>query len=189
MPPAPFSADDNSLMLTEPSPFLSSLLKTSSACARLVPPAPRAFSNSDLVISPFPLASICENRSYSAADGLVDADVVVAADDWPCAASSALMVAGDICENPVAPAAGVELVAVEALLGILKGSVEASLKPVACGDDDIDEVSDWMAFSADDAAPRANSMAKLRQMPHRAAIYVRSANLSKRRAIAKKPTK
>jgi hypothetical protein len=99
------------------------------------------------------------------------------------------MVAGDICENPVAPAAGVELVAVEALLGMLKASVEASLKPVACGDDDIDEVNDWMAFSADDAAPRANSMARLRRMPHRAAFYVGSASLSKRRAIAKNPTK
>jgi hypothetical protein len=99
------------------------------------------------------------------------------------------MVTGDICENPVAPAAGVEPVAVEALLGMLKGSVEASLKPVACADDAADEASDWMAVSADDAAPRANSMAKLRQTPHRAAIYVRSANLSKRRAIAKNPTK
>jgi hypothetical protein len=96
-------------------------------------------------------------------------------------------VAGDICEKPVVPEGGVELVAAEAPL--LNGSVEAPLKPVACGDDDVDEVSDWMAFSADDAAPRANSMAKLRQMPHRAAFYVRSASLSKRRAIAKNPTK
>jgi hypothetical protein len=101
------------------------------------------------------------------------------------------MVAGDICENPLVAAAWVELVAVEALLERLKGSVEASLNPVACADDDVDvdvdvdEVSDWMAFSADDAAPRANSMAELRQMPHRAAFYVCRVSLSKRRAIAK----
>ena len=44
----PFSADDISSRLTEPSPLLSSLPKTSSACAMLVPPAPSAFSNSDL---------------------------------------------------------------------------------------------------------------------------------------------
>ena len=81
MLPDPFSADDISSRLTEPSPFLSILLNTSSACAMLVPPAPSAFSNSDLLILPSPLLSICENRSCNALDGLADADVVVAVDD------------------------------------------------------------------------------------------------------------
>ncbi|HET6448985.1 MAG TPA: hypothetical protein VFG31_07730, partial [Conexibacter sp.] len=48
-----------------------------------------AFSNSDLVIWPLPSASICENRSCSAAERLVGAELVV---DEPCAASSACIV-------------------------------------------------------------------------------------------------
>src|SRR5260370_970621 len=97
---APFSAFEISSRLTEPSPFLSSLLKTSSACATLVPPAPSAFSNSDFEIWPSPLASICENRSFSEFVGLVDVEVVDEVEDWLCAASSALIVSGDICEQP-----------------------------------------------------------------------------------------
>ena len=38
-------------------------------------------------------------------------------------------------------------------------------KPVDCVDDEPDEVSDLMALSADEAAPKANSMVKLRQLP------------------------
>jgi hypothetical protein len=49
-------------------------------------------------------------------------------------------------------------------------SAVAWLKPVDCDDDEADEVNDWMASSADDAAPRANSMAKLRQTPQSAAF-------------------
>ena len=165
--PAPLNAADNSLRLTVPSPLVSSLLKTSSACARLVPPAPRALSNSDLVIWPSPLVSICENRSCNALDGLVDADaldddVAAAVDDWLCAASSALMVAGDSCENPVVPEGAAGLPEADAPPERPNMSAVAWLKPVDWDADEADEVNDWMASSAVDAAPRANSMAKLR---------------------------
>src|SRR5258705_10719547 len=66
----------------------------------LVPPAPRALSNSDWLIWPSPLASSCENRCFSASDRPIGAVVAEPAEDWLCAASSALMVAGDICEPP-----------------------------------------------------------------------------------------
>src|SRR4030081_1531832 len=46
-----------------------------------------------------------------------------------------------------------------------------------------------MASNADDTAPRASSIAELRQMPHGAASYLHSPGISKRRAIAKKPIK
>jgi hypothetical protein len=63
------------------------------------------------VIWPSPLASICENRSFSALSWLVDVDDValddvevvellvalVLSDDWLCAAISALIVSGEIC--------------------------------------------------------------------------------------------
>ena len=169
MPPAPFSADDSSLMLTEPSPFESSLLNTLSACAVLVPPAPRALSNSAWLIWPLLLLSSCENRSWSALDELVNVEVVDPVDDWLCAASSALMVAGDIGENPFDAEAVVGLADGAALPGIVNGFVEACPNPVVCGDDDFEGSSDWRASSADDAAPRANSMAELRRMPHEAA--------------------
>src|SRR6202035_4952602 len=150
-------------MLTEPSPLVSSLLKTSSACARLVPPAPSAFSNSDFEIRPSPLASICENRFCNALDGSVDTCVVAPVDDWPCAASSALMVAGDSWEYPPGAVDGLEPPAGGAPAVVLKGSVAASAKPAAWLDAELDEVSERMASSADEAAPRANSMAILRQ--------------------------
>ena len=60
------------------------------------------------------LVSICENRSCSASNGLVDADVIDPVDDWLCAASSVLIVAGDISENPLAPEAGAEFPGAEA---------------------------------------------------------------------------
>ena len=176
MPPAPFSADDISSRLTEPSPFLSILLNTSSACAVLVPPAPSALSNSDWLILPSPSVSICENRSCRALDGLDDVDdvavdVVVAVDDWLCAASSALIVDGDICEKPVVPETGAALAEVEVLLEASNGFVELWVKPVAGRDDDFAFVwvSDLKASITDDAAPRASSIAELRKMPHRAA--------------------
>jgi hypothetical protein len=169
LPPAPFNADDNSSRLTEPSPFLSSLLKTSSACARLVPPAPSAFSNSDLLTCPSPLASSCENRSFSASARLVGAGDAV--DAWLCAASSALHVAGDICEYPPDPHAGVEHPEAAAASVRLKGLVGAWLKPAVC-DDDFDEVSACRASTADDTAPRAaGSMVELRQMPQPRGLY------------------
>jgi hypothetical protein len=128
------------------------------------------------------LVSICENRSCNALDGLVDADVVdddvAAVDDWLCAASNALMVAGDICEKPVVPDGAAEVPDVAAPERPNMSAV-AWLKPVDWFDDEVDEANDWMASSAVDAAPRANSMAKLRQTPQSAAFTLenlRSAN-------------
>jgi hypothetical protein len=107
-------------------------------------------------------------------------------DDWPCAASSALMVAGDICEPPpVNPVAGSNFPKPRSA-GRPNGSLEPSPKPVDAGEDELDEVSDWIASIAVDAAPSANNMAELQPMPHRAARPTRRW-ISKRRAIAKKP--
>jgi hypothetical protein len=169
-----------------PSPLLSSLLKTSSAAAVLVPPAPSAFSNSDLVISPSPLPSICENRFCSASAGLVEADTLADAvvdvelEAWLCAASSACIVAGEICEPPpVKPVVPLELEPVEVCSRLDKSN------PVDDADVVAEEVSDWIALAAVDAAPKANSMVKLRYTPPDAAQPYMQVKVSKRRAIAK----
>jgi hypothetical protein len=52
------------------------------------------------------------------------------------------MVAGDSCENPFDPETGVELPDGVALPAISNGLVEVWLKPVVCGDEDFDVVSD-----------------------------------------------
>jgi len=80
------------------------------------------------------------------------------------------MVAGDICENPVVPDGNVEFPDAEVPWARPNMSAVAWLKPADCDDDEADEVNDWMASSADDAAPRANSMAKLRPTPQSAAF-------------------
>jgi hypothetical protein len=85
------------------------------------------------------------------------------------------MVAGDSCENPVVPDGAAELPDAELPDAAApperpNRSAEAWLKPVDCVDDEADEVNDWMAFSAVDAAPTANSMAKLQQTPQSAAF-------------------
>jgi hypothetical protein len=100
------------------------------------------------------LLSICDETSRHASDALVDADPV---DDWLCAASSVFRVAGDICEPAPDPEAAAELVEAEVGLAILNGST--ALKPLDCGEDAPDEVSELTASSAAVAAPRANSMA------------------------------
>ena len=115
---------------------------------------------------------------------LVDAGVAV--DDWLCAASSALMVAGEICEPALNPVAGAELAEAEAGLAISNGLAVAKL--VDCADDDARRGQRLTASSAVDAAPKANSMAELRQLPHHAAILPRR-SISKPRAIAKNPIK
>jgi len=99
------------------------------------------------------------------------------------------MVAGDICEAPPGPDGGVELPEAWPFPGTSNGLAGACLKPVDCGEDDFDDVSDCSASSAVDTAPRAISMAKPRQMPHGAAFYFPGRSISKRRAIVKKPTK
>jgi hypothetical protein len=57
----------------------------------------------------------------------------------------------------------VEAVAVEVLADKSNGSFVSLLEPVGFADDDFDDVSAWRASRADDAAPRANNMAELRQ--------------------------
>src|SRR5882724_11323669 len=131
----------------------------------LVPPAPKAFSNSDLVTWLSPSASICENRSCRALAGLDAAGPAVPVDDWLCAASKALKVAGDICAPPLNPGT---VEPPEGGTETSNGSPEAGPKPIGCDDDGL-EVSDLMASSAADAAPKASSMAELRQMPQSAA--------------------
>jgi hypothetical protein len=59
---------------------------------------------------------------------------------------------------------------------------------VVCEDEDFDEVSDWIASSADAAAPRAKNMTELQPMPRDAAMRSHT-EISKRRAIAKNSTK
>jgi hypothetical protein len=76
------------------------------------------------------------------------------------------MVSGDICEPAPSPETVAELVEAEAGLAISNGLAAFELDD--CGEDALDEVSALMASSAEAAAPRANSIAKLRQLPRRA---------------------
>jgi hypothetical protein len=99
------------------------------------------------------------------------------------------MVAGDICEPPPDQGGGVALPEAGPFPGKSKGFVAPCPKPVDCGDDGFDDVNDCSTSSAVDTAPRAISMAKPRQMPHGAAFYFPGRSISKRRAMAKKPTK
>jgi hypothetical protein len=67
------------------------------------------------------------------------------------------MVAGDICEAPLNPVVAVELAEAGVLLGIWNGF---SPDPLDWVEEEPDEVSELMAFSADDAAPRANNIGR-----------------------------
>jgi hypothetical protein len=129
-----------------------------------------------------PLPSICESRFCRALDRLFDVGAVDPVDDWLCAASSALIVAGDSCDNPFVPEAAAELAEAEALSERANGLVW--LESVD-GAEDFGDISDWRASTADDAAPNANSTTELRQMPHRAAGKLSRRLISKRRATAK----
>jgi hypothetical protein len=87
--------------------------------------------------------------------------VVAPLDDWLCAASSALSVVGDSCDNPLPPEAGaVEVPEAAVLPERSNGLAEPWLKPVAGGEEDFDEVSNCRASSADDAALRASNITK-----------------------------
>jgi hypothetical protein len=102
---------------------------------------------------------------------LVDAEVVDPVDESPCAASSALMVAGDTREPPPDPKGGGGGAAdAEVVPDRSNGFAASGVTPVDCEDDDFDEVSALRASSADDAAPRASSMTGLRQTPRSAAF-------------------
>jgi hypothetical protein len=121
--------------------------------------------------------STCEARSCQEScqescdefEALVDADPF---DDWLCAAISEFKVAGDICPPAPNPEAAAELADAEVELAIWNGST--ALKPVDDGEDALDEVSALTASSAAVAAPRANSMTKLRPLPLHAAHLPRA---------------
>ncbi|SHM73274.1 ribulose-phosphate 3-epimerase [Bradyrhizobium lablabi] len=95
---------------------------------------------------------------------MADDAVVDPVEDWLWASSSALMVCGDICEQPLLEPV---LVAVEAWVLLLpdrsNGLEAACVKPVVVVDDDFDDVSDLRTSIAADAAVKAGNMAELRQ--------------------------
>ncbi len=90
---------------------------------------------------------------------VVDADAVDAPESWPCAAISALIVAGEICVNPAPPVTGGGLSVCVEPFAVSNGVVGFWAKPVVCGDVDFEEISDCSASTADEAAPRASNMA------------------------------
>ena len=94
----------------------------------------------------------------------MDAELVDDVEDWLCAASSALIVSGDICEPPLLAELVLVLwlVEVAALAEKSNGLLVPGVTPVDGVDDDFDS-SAWRASMADDAAPMANNIAKLRQ--------------------------
>ncbi len=81
---------------------------------------------------------------------VLEAEVAEASEAWPCAAISALMVAGDICVNPTPPVTGGGLPVCVWLLAVSNGVPAPWVKPVACGDVFLDEVSDCSASIADE---------------------------------------
>src|SRR5207244_3505136 len=90
---------------------------------------------------------------------------LVPVEDWLCASSSALMVSGEICGQPLPPEPPLVFELVEADVPAEKSNrpVVSWLAPVGWVDDDFDDVSALRASRADDAAPRANNMAVLQQ--------------------------
>jgi hypothetical protein len=96
------------------------------------------------------LASICENKSFSASFRLVDVEDValddvglVESDDWLCAANSAFMVSGEICEYRPALTDEVAVRVVLLSLSIANGLVDAPCdEPVCCVEDVFELVSD-----------------------------------------------
>ena len=103
------------------------------------------------MILPSPSASICENRSFSAASRLVDVEDVelelvvplVLSEDCPCAAISALIVSGEIW-TPLPELTDEVAPLVVLPLSIANGLVVALCDdPVFCVDDeDFEFVSD-----------------------------------------------
>jgi hypothetical protein len=99
------------------------------------------------------------------------------------------MVCGDICDQPGAPDAGVELLAADVdEPGRSNGLGAFWLEVPDCADDDFDEVSDCRASQMDDAAPRANIMARTPTNTARCGLISRR-SFSKRRASQKTSTK
>jgi hypothetical protein len=91
-------------------------------------------------------------------------DAVVAPDeDWLCASSNALMVAGEICAPPPPDPEPGPTDACEPEGEISNGLFAFWPAPVDCADDDFDDVNALRASMADDAAPKARNMARLQQ--------------------------
>jgi hypothetical protein len=116
-----------------------------------------------------------------------DLDAELVAPDWLCAAISALMVSGDICEKPVE---GEPVALPAAALPVRsKEAVELWPKPVKGAEDDFDGASDCSASSAEDTALRASNMAELQPTPPTAASQTLARSFSKPRATAGNPIK
>jgi len=81
-------------------------------------------------------------------------------DDWLCAASSALIVVGEICEDALDVVAGVGLADAATVLETSNGFDDDAELVDDEEDVEADEVSALMASTAADAAPRANNMAE-----------------------------
>jgi hypothetical protein len=79
------------------------------------------------------------------------------------------MVCGEIDDQPLAPDAGAELPPDVEEPGRSNGLAVLWLEVPDCADDDFDVPNDCRASHTDDAAPRANNMAELREIPHDAA--------------------
>ncbi|MHC2823452.1 hypothetical protein ACVMBY_007012 [Bradyrhizobium huanghuaihaiense] len=111
----------------------------------------------------------------------------VPAEDWLCAANNAFIVSGEICGY--LPALTDEVVPLVVLLplSIANGLVGALCEaPVFCvDDDDFEFVSDWIASSALETAPRANNIAQLQPMRHAAAnvLQLKSASVVPARKV------
>ena len=88
-------------------------------------------------------------------------------EDWLCAASSALMVSGEICDTAAAGPGPEPTEACEFDDGQIERALAFWLKPVDCADDDFDDVSALRASMADDAAPKGKQHGRTPTTPRR----------------------
>jgi hypothetical protein len=107
---------------------------------------------------------------------------------WLCAANSAFIVSGEICAYWAQLIDEVASLVVLLRLSIANGSVPPCEDPEFWVDDDFELISDWIASSALEAAPRTNNIAQLQPM-RRAATNVLGGEVSKPRASAKSSMK
>jgi hypothetical protein len=115
-------------------------------------------------------------------------EVLLVDADWLCAAISALMVCGEICDAVLQPVGSALAVDDVLLSEMLNGLLDAWFDPEDDPDDD-DEVSDCSASIAVETAEMAMNMANsIQSRPTRHACLPVQRG-SKRRAIGKGPVK
>jgi hypothetical protein len=110
-------------------------------------------------------------------DGVDVDDVLEAAEDWLCAAISALIVSGEICARLPELTGELSELDVLPLPSTGNGVPEPCVKPVCRVEDDFCEVSACNASSAEDTAPRANNIRQL-QPVRPAAVNARNRSAS-----------